>query len=73
MTISAVALMRSVRDKIFQDTDGMSWSEEHAYLKSRHGWYEALLEEMPKNSATSDRVLAGRRSSADQPARGGVR
>ena len=46
MTISAVALMRSVRDKILQDTDGMSWSEEHTYLKSRHGWYEALLEEI---------------------------
>jgi hypothetical protein len=60
MTISAVALMRSARDKIHQDTDGMSWSEEHAYLKSRRGWYEALLEATPNKSATSDRVLTGR-------------
>jgi hypothetical protein len=73
MTISGVDLMRSARDKILHDTDGMSWSEEHAYLKSRRGWYEAFLEAKPNNSATSDRVLAGRRSSADQPARGGVR
>jgi hypothetical protein len=72
MTISGIDLMRSARDKILHDTDGMSWSEEHAYLKSRRGWYEAALEAKP-NSATSDRVLAGRRRSADQPARGGVR
>jgi hypothetical protein len=72
MTISGVDLMRSARDKILHDTDGMSWSEEHAYLQARRGWYEASLEAKPNNSATSDRVGAGRRRLAPPPPRGGV-
>jgi hypothetical protein len=73
MTNKAVELMRSARDKIFQDTDGMSWSEEQAYLKSHRGWFEAQIKEMPSNSATSNRVAAGQLSSAGQSARGRMR
>jgi hypothetical protein len=60
MTINAVELMRGARDKICHDTEGMSWTAEQAYLASHRAWLEALRKEEPNNSATSDRVLAGR-------------
>jgi len=72
MTIKAVELMRGARDKIYHDTEGMSWTEEQAYLASHRGWLEALRKEKSSNRGTSDRLLADRRSSADQPARGGL-
>jgi hypothetical protein len=60
MTISGVDLMRSARDKILHDTDGMSWSEEHAYLQARRGWYEASLEAKPNNSTRRGALNVGR-------------
>ncbi|ESQ14537.1 MAG: hypothetical protein N838_11630 [Thiohalocapsa sp. PB-PSB1] len=73
MKIEAVALMREARERIRNDIEAMSWIEEHEYLRSHLGWYESRLSPTPNNSATSDRVLAGRRCCAGQPERGGVR
>jgi hypothetical protein len=47
MKIKSVDLMRSIRDRINQDIDGMSWPEEQEYLKSHIHSFDAMLKEMP--------------------------
>jgi len=60
----SVDFFRRVRDKHSEVLSLMDTEEIIRFFES---------ESTPNNSATSDRMLAGRRSSADQPARGGVR
>ena len=62
MKIKAVALMRDVRNKILQETAGMSWEEEREYLRKHSSLFQRFMEQVPNNGATSD-----------QPAPGGVR
>jgi len=73
MKIKAVPLMREVREKIAQETAGMSWEQEREYLRKHSDIFRSFVEQLQNNGATSDHGLAGRRSRADQPARGGVR
>lgn len=47
MKIKSVELMRSIRDRINHDINGLSWHEEREYLNSHIGSFEALLKEMP--------------------------
>ncbi len=60
----SVDFFRRVRDKHSEVLSTMDSEEIIRFFQSAS---------TPNNGATSDRVLAGRRSSADQPARGGVR
>ena len=46
MKIKSVELMRSIRDRISQETSGMSWLEEQEYLRSHIGSFQSLLKEM---------------------------
>jgi len=49
MKINAVALMRDAREKIFQETAGMSWEEERDYLWKHRGIFQGLFEQLPSN------------------------
>ncbi len=60
----SVDFFRSVRDKLADLLSDMATDEIIAFFENQ---------EESNNSATSDHGLAGRRSRADQPARGGVR
>ncbi|QQO56103.1 MAG: hypothetical protein N838_24865 [Thiohalocapsa sp. PB-PSB1] len=60
----SVEFFRRVRDRNAEQLTNMRSEEIIAFFQG---------EESANKSVTSDRVLAGRRSSADQPARGGVR
>lgn len=50
MKIKSVELMRSIRDRMSQETQGMSWAEEQEYLKAHSGTLEALFEKMPNKA-----------------------
>jgi len=60
MKIKAVALMREARERMAEETAGMSREEQREYLRKHSGWFRSLVHGMPNNSATSDRRLAGR-------------
>ena len=47
MKIKSVELMRNIRDRMSQETSGMTWHEEHEYLTSHISSFEALLKEVP--------------------------
>jgi hypothetical protein len=47
MKIKSVELMRSIRDHINQEINGMSWYQEQEYLKSHIGSFEAMLKIIP--------------------------
>lgn len=46
MKIKSVELMRDIRDKMSQETSGMSWLEEKEYLRKHSGAFDTLLKEM---------------------------
>jgi hypothetical protein len=73
MKIKAVALMREARERMAEETTGMSWEEQREYLRKHSGLFRSLVDGMPNNSATSDRRLAGRSESDGQQAHGGLR
>jgi len=50
MKIKSVELMRSIRDRMSQETQGMSWAEEQKYLRAHSGSIEDLFEKMPNKA-----------------------
>lgn len=50
MKIKSVELMRNIRDRISQETIGMSWLEQQEYLRSHITHFELLLKEMPNKA-----------------------
>ena len=50
MKIKSVQLMRSIRDRMSQETQGMSWAEEQEYLKAHGGTLEVLFKKMPNKA-----------------------
>lgn len=47
MKIKSVELMRQIREKISQETNGMSWAEQQQYLKKHSRYFNAPLKTMP--------------------------
>ncbi len=62
--------MRNAREKILQDTAGMSWEEERAYLRTRGSFFLKFVRQVPNDGATSIGPLA---ASAKAPAASGAR
>lgn len=58
MKIKSVQLMRSIRDRMSQETQGMSWEEEQEYLKAHSGSLEVLLKKMPNKAIHPTATLA---------------
>lgn len=52
MKIKSVELMRNIRDRMSQETQGMSWAQEKEYLKAHSGTLDVLLEKMPNKAIT---------------------
>lgn len=50
MKIKSVELMRNIRDRISQETQGMSWVEEQQYLRKHSDSFNDLLKEMPNKA-----------------------
>ncbi|EIC23008.1 hypothetical protein [Thiorhodovibrio frisius] len=50
MKIKSVELMRNIRDRMSQETQGMSWAQEKEYLKAHSGTLDVLLEKMPNKA-----------------------
>lgn len=50
MKIDAVKLMRDARDRISEDTKGMTWAEEQQYLRTRIKEFAFLARETPNKS-----------------------
>ena len=50
MKIDAVNLMRSIRDKMAQDVNGMTWREEQEYLRSHIKVFESLSKGKPNKA-----------------------
>lgn len=50
MQIKSVELMRGIRDKMSQETQGMSWIEEQEYLKAHSNSFQSFLKEMPNKA-----------------------
>jgi len=50
MKIKSVELMRSIRDRMSQETSGMPWIEEQEYLKNHSRYFDALLKAMPNKA-----------------------
>ena len=50
MKIKSVELMRSIRDRMSQETQGMSWAEEQEYLKAHSDSLKVLFEKMPNKA-----------------------
>jgi len=50
MKIKSVELMRTIRDRMSQETQGMSWVEERDYLRMRCGSLDGLLKELPNKA-----------------------
>jgi hypothetical protein len=64
MKIKSVELMRSMRERVNQEIDGMSWSEEQEYIRSHLGSFEAMLKEMPNKRLQSTAQSAARSARA---------
>ena len=47
MKIKSVELMRRIRDRMSQETQGMSWTEERDYLRKHSSSLDGLLKEVP--------------------------
>jgi len=47
MKIEAVKLMRSIRDRISAETDGMIWTEERKYLNNRIHVFGHIANKVP--------------------------
>ncbi len=50
MKIKSVELMREIRGRMSQETQGMSWVEEQEYLRKHSGSFEGLLKKMPNKT-----------------------
>jgi hypothetical protein len=53
MEVKSVELMRNIRTKISQETQGMSWAEESAYLDSCGSSLYKLLKQTPTTPTSS--------------------
>jgi len=65
MKIKSVELMRSIRDKMSQDIQGMSWLEEQEYLRKHSGSLADLSKEMPNKAIQPIRKTLRVSGSAD--------
>ena len=50
MKINSVELMRTIRDRMSQETQGMSWLEERDYLRRCCGSLDGLLKTLPNKA-----------------------
>ena len=59
MKIKSVELMRSIRDKMSNEIQGMSWLEEREYLMKHSSSLADFLKEMPNKSIKRDAKQRG--------------
>ncbi|WPL16831.1 hypothetical protein Thiowin_01805 [Thiorhodovibrio winogradskyi] len=59
MQLKSVELMRNIRDRMSQETQGMSWTQENEYLKAHSGTLDVLLEKMPNKAIHPTATVAG--------------
>lgn len=57
MKIKSVELMRSIRDKMSQETQEMSWIEERGSLRARSSALESLLKKAIQPSSKTVRIV----------------
>jgi hypothetical protein len=50
MKIKSVELMRNIRERMSQETQGMSWAQAKEYLKAHSATLDVLLEKMPNKA-----------------------
>ncbi len=59
MKIEAVKLMRSIRDRISAETDGMIWAEEQKYLENRINVFAHIANKVPNKPLRLTSGIAG--------------